>query len=179
VPQSLAQPAVAPAPQTSLSQPRGLEPSGAIATPAAPSLALPPPPPLAVPTVAAPPVSANTGSNTARIRRNPPVIAVGPDTLVVASSPAASTSRMAPYAVKVVIGTSKLMQPATLTITCDEPVVMGSITTDPGTQASGRSDNSNEKMRYRITFDPTGFKPDQPLTVLLMAAHPIQVISVD
>jgi hypothetical protein len=155
-----------PQPQASLSQPRGFEPSGAGSSPAAPALALPPPPALAVPVVPPPP--------TERTRPARQVV-VGRDTLVVASEAANSTSRMAPYAVKVVISTSQLMQPALLIITCDEPVVVATISSDPQTHANGRPD----RMRYRIGFDSTGFKPGQPLTVLLMAAQPIRVLSVD
>lgn len=162
-PPALAQPVP---PQASLSQPRALEPSGAQSAPAQPALALPPPPALAAPTVQAPPVERP------RPKRD---VVVGQDTLVVASESAASTSRMAPYAVKVVISTSALKPAARLTITCDEPVVTGSITPEAGTQVGGMAD----KTRYRIQFDQSGFKPDHPLTVLLMAAHPIQVISVD
>jgi hypothetical protein len=162
---ALAQPVAAPQPQTSLAQPRGFETSDAIATPAAPSLALPPPPAIAVPLVPVPPAVAS--------RPVPVVTSKDPFNATVAL--ANSTSRMAPYALKVTINTNELVQQAVLTITTDEPVVTASITTDPRTRASGRVD----KTHYRIVFDRTGFKPDQPITLLLMSANPIQELDIN
>ena len=85
---------------------------------------------------------------------------------------ARSTSRMAPYAIRVTVRTDTLrMNP--LVITCNSQVLSGNLDSD-GEGMRGHPDGNT----YRIDFDQTGFKAGQTINVVIMSPSPVRVTDV-
>ena len=99
--------------------------------------------------------------------------------LLFTQEPTNSTRDDAPYAVKVVIQTNVTIKPVSIVVKCDSEATSGDFRM-AGTYTfinSGYGYTDDDKRNFWFHFNDE-FKPETPITALIMSAHPIKALAV-